>query len=179
MSEQKIIIAGFGGQGVVLAANVLAQTAVIEEKNVAAMVSYGAEMRGGTAHCTITISDHEIASPVFDNPSSAVILNQPSLDKFEDKITKNGLIVLNSSLVEREVKRKDLEVIKIPATELATKLGNAKIANLILMGAFIKKTNILNLNTVLENLGKFFPKNKQDLVEINIQALKKGAELVS
>ncbi len=178
MQEEKIIIAGFGGQGVVLAGNVLAQSALIENKNVAAMVSYGAEVRGGTANCTIILSDHEIASPVVENPTIAIILNQPSLDKFEDEVTKNGLIILNSSLVQREVKRKDLQVIKIPATDIANELGNAKVANLVMIGAFIKKTNLLGLNTISENLTNFFPKSKQDLVEVNKQALRKGAELV-
>jgi len=178
MTENKIIIAGFGGQGVVLGANVIAQTAVIEEKNVTAMVSYGAEMRGGTAHCALIISDKEIASPAVENPNSTIILNEPSLDKFEDKITKNGLIVLNSSLVKRDVKRNDIETVKIPATDIAIELGNVRVANLVMIGAFIKKTNILDLNNVLENLHKFFPKRKQDLIEINKKALEKGAELV-
>lgn len=179
MSEQKIIIAGFGGQGVVLGANVLAQTALIEDKNVTAMVSYGAEMRGGTAHCSIIISDKEIASPAVENPNSTIILNQPSLDKFEDKILKNGLIVLNSSLVKRDVKRGDIDAVKIPATDIAIELGNVKVANLVMIGAFIKKTKILDFENVLENLHKFFPKSKQDLVEINKKALQKGAELCS
>ncbi len=177
--EEKIIIAGFGGQGVVLAGNVLAQTALIENKNVAAMVSYGAEMRGGTAHCTITITDKEIASPIVDNPTMVIILNQPSLEKFENKVVKNGLIVINSSLIDTEVKRKDVRVIKVPATDIANELGNIKVTNLVLLGAFIKKTNILNLNSILENLHKFFPKRKQDLVEINRKALQKGAESCS
>jgi len=175
---EKIIISGFGGQGVVFAANVIAQTAVVEDKKVTAMVSYGAEMRGGTAHCNITISDTEIYSPAFDDPTIAIILNQPSLDKFEDKLGKNGLIFINSSLVERDVKRDDIEAIKVPATDLAIEMGNVKIANLILLGAFIKKTNIVSLDKVLEILPKAFPKNKQDLIEINKEALQKGAELV-
>ncbi len=176
--EERIIIAGFGGQGVVLAGNVLAQTALAEDKNVAAMVSYGAEMRGGTAHCTLTIADKEIASPVIDNPSIAIILNQPSLDKFEDKVEKNGLVILNSSMVNREIKRKDIDVVKIPATDMANELGNVRVANSILLGAFVKKTNILDLNKVIETLPKALPKRKQDLIEINITALRKGSELV-
>ena len=175
---QKIIISGFGGQGVVLASNVLAQTALAENKNITAMVSYGAEMRGGTAHCMITISDGEIASPVFENPDVVLILNQPSLDKFEDKVEKGGLLVLNSSLTERDPKRTDIESVKIPATDIATELGNVKIANMVLLGAFLKKTNLLDLNKTIEILPKAFPKNKQDLIEINIKALKKGVELV-
>ena len=177
--EEKIVIAGFGGQGVVLAGNVLAQTALLENKNVAAMVSYGAEVRGGTANCTIIISDDEIASPVVDNPTMAIILNQPSLDKFENKMVKNGLIFLNSSLIETEVKRIDLDVIKVPATAIANELGNVRVANLVLLGAFVKKTNILDLNNVIENLDKFLPKRKHDLLEINKKALQKGAELCS
>ncbi|MBU0629026.1 MAG: 2-oxoacid:acceptor oxidoreductase family protein [Nanoarchaeota archaeon] len=178
MKEEKIMIAGFGGQGIILAGNVIAQAALAENKKVAAMVSYGAEVRGGTATCTVIISDEEIASPVVENPTSAIILNQPSLDKFEDDLVKGGLIVLNSSLVQREVIRKDLEVLKVPATGLANELGNPKVANLILIGAFIKKTKILDINKVLEIIPQSFPKHKQDVVEINKKALLKGAELV-
>lgn len=176
--EQKILIAGFGGQGVILAANVLAQSALTENKEVAAMVSYGAEMRGGTAHCTLIITEEKIACPVVEEPTTAILLNEPSLDKFESKVVKNGLIVLNSSLVSRDVKRDDVEVLKIPATDIATELGNVRVANIVMLGAFIKKTGILSLDKVIETLPRAFPKRKQDMVEINIQALKKGAELV-
>jgi len=176
---QKIIISGFGGQGVVLAANVLAQTALAENKNVTAMVSYGAEMRGGTAHSIITISDQEIASPVVEEPTATIILNQPSLDKFESKMAKNGLMVLNTSMIETTPKREDLKLVKVPATTLATELGNVRVTNLILLGAFIKKTNIVSLDKVIEILPKAFPKHKQDLIEINKKALQRGAELCS
>ena len=176
--EHKIIIAGFGGQGVVLAGNVLAQTALVENKHVAAMVAYGVEMRGGTANCTVTISDEEIASPVVDSPTTAIILNQQSLNKFEDLIEKDGLLLVNSSLTERGIRRTDIEVIKIPATDIANELGNAKVANLIMVGAFVKKTNLLGLQNVVDTLTKAFPKHKQDLIEINKKALLKGASLV-
>jgi len=176
--EHQILIAGFGGQGVVLAGNVLAQPALAAGKHVSAMVSYGAEVRGGTATCTVIISDDEIVSPVVDNPASAIILNQPSLDKFENDVVKGGLIILNSSLVDRDAKRKDIEVIKIPATELANELGNRKIANLVLVGAFIKKTKVLDINKVLEILPQAFPQSKQDLIEINKKALLKGYSMV-
>ncbi len=173
--EEKIIIAGFGGQGVVLAGNVLAQTALIEGKNVTAMVSYGVEMRGGTANCTVVISDSDIYSPVVDVPSSVIILNQPSFDRFESKIKSNGLAVINKSLIEREPKRSDIKVLSIPATEIANKMGNTKVANMVLVGAFVKETKIVNLATILDNLHKFFSKSKQDLIAINKEALKKGA----
>jgi 2-oxoglutarate ferredoxin oxidoreductase subunit gamma len=177
--EEKIIIAGFGGQGVVLAGNVIAQTALATNKNVAAMVSYGAEVRGGTANCTVIISDREIASPVVDNPSIAIILNEPSLDKYEDRVETNGLIILNSSLVKRDLVRKDVKVLRIKATDLADDLGNSKVANLILLGAFIKKTKIFTLDKVLEILPISFPKSKQNLIEINKKALLEGAKLCS
>jgi len=175
--QEKIKIAGFGGQGVVLAANVLAQAAVFEGKNVAAMVSYGVEMRGGTANSTLIISDEEIASPVIDTPNSVIILNQPSLDKFEDKVERNGWLILNESLVKRDVKRKDVRVVKIKATDAANELGNMKVANLVLLGAFIKKTKIVDLDTAIKILPKAFPKHKENLVEINKKALLRGARL--
>ncbi|MEA2038118.1 MAG: 2-oxoacid:acceptor oxidoreductase family protein [Nanoarchaeota archaeon] len=176
--EEKIIIAGFGGQGVILAGNALAQSALAEDKEITAMVSYGAEMRGGTATCSITISDNKIASPVVDEPTTLIALNRPSLDKYEGSVAKNGLIVLNESLADRDVKRKDVKVVKVPATEIANELGNVRVANVILLGAFIKKTGILDLDKVVKTLPKSFPKHKQDLADINIKALKKGAELV-
>ncbi|MBW2988823.1 2-oxoacid:acceptor oxidoreductase family protein [Candidatus Woesearchaeota archaeon] len=178
MAEHTIIISGFGGQGVVLAGNVLAQSALIEGKNVTAMVSYGAEMRGGTAHCTITLSDREIASPIVEEPEYLIALNQPSLDKFEEKVLKGGLIAVNTSMAKRDTERKGLGILKIPATDAAVKLGNIKAANIVMLGAFIRKTGILDLDNVIENLHKFFPKSKQGLVELNRKALKEGAELV-
>jgi len=176
--EEKIIIAGFGGQGVVLAGNILAQAALASGKQIAAMVSYGVEMRGGAANCTVTISDDEIASPVVDNPTTAIILSQQALEKFEEAVERGGLIILNESLVDRGVKRKDVKVVKVKATDIANELGNVKVANVIMIGAFVKKTGILNINNVIQILPNAFPKNKQDLVEINKKALEKGSELV-
>ena len=176
--EERIIIAGFGGQGVVLAGNILAQAALASGKQIAAMVSYGVEMRGGAANCTVTISDDEIASPVVDNPTTAIILSQQALEKFEEAVERGGLIILNESLVDRGVKRKDVKVVKVKATDIANELGNVKVANVIMVGAFVKKTGILNINKVIQILPNAFPKNKQDLVEINKKALEKGAELV-
>ncbi len=172
-SEKKIIIAGFGGQGVVVAGNVVAQACVYENKNVTAMVSYGAEMRGGTANATVIISDEEIASPVVEKPDIAIILNQPSLDKFEDKIVKNGVVILNSSLVERQVKRKDLKVVKINATEIANQLGNTRIANIVAIGAFVNKTLLLEPQNIEAAIEKVFS-TKKNLVGINKKALREG-----
>ena len=146
--ETRIIIAGFGGQGVVLAGMVLAKACVIENKNVTQMVSYGAEMRGGTANSTVVISDEEIASPVVENPNCGIILNQPSLNKFQDKMVEGALVILNSSLIDGEAGGRGLEVVRIAATEMADGLGNIRVANIVALGAFVKKSGILKLSSV-------------------------------
>ena len=173
-SEMKIIIGGFGGQGVVLAGTVLAKAAMSEDKHVTQMVSYGAEMRGGTANSTVVISDTEIASPVIERPDAAILLNQPSLDKFEGRIASGGLVVINSSLVSREVQRRDLEVVKIEATEIANRLGNVRVANIVALGAFIEKTNLLKTQSVERSIEELFSEKKAGLIEINKKALAKG-----
>lgn len=178
-NETRIIIAGFGGQGVVLAGNVLAQACVIEGKNVTGMVSYGAEMRGGTANSTVVISDNEITSPVVERPNCGIILNQPSLDKFQSKIAEGGLLILNSSLVDGEVHRSDLEVVKTAATEMADELGNIRTANIVALGAFVKKSRILMLSSVEEALEKIFTGRKANLVKINKRALAAGVAAVT
>ncbi len=177
--QRKIIIAGFGGQGVVLAGNILARACIYENKHVTAMVSYGVEMRGGTANTSIVISDKAIASPVVENPDIAIILNQNSLDKFEETIAKNGLLVLNSSLIIRNPKRADLDIVSINATEAADELGNTKIANIIALGAFIRKTNLLRMENIEKAIEEIFSEKKQELIELNKKALQKGAELCS
>ena len=173
--ETKIIIAGFGGQGVVLAGMVLAKACVIENKNVTQMVSYGAEMRGGTANSTVVISDEEISSPVVEKPDAAIILNQPSLDKFEDTIVPGGLVLVNTSLIDREVARKDIDVLKIEATSIADELGNLRVANIAAVGAFVTKTGILELDSVERAIRELFADKKANLIEINIESLKAGA----
>ncbi len=175
MPEHKIIIAGFGGQGVVLAGSLLANAALLENKKVAGMISYGAEVRGGTANSATIISDEEIASPIVDKPNIVIALNQPSVDKYKDKIEKDGFLVINTSLAE-EIKNKDINIVKIDATRIASDLGNVKAANIVAVGALIKKTNILKL----EDAKKALPlvlKGKQELVDINEKALMKGVEL--
>lgn len=174
-SEIKIIIAGFGGQGVVVAGTVLAKASLTDEKQVTQMVSYGAEMRGGTANSTVVISDHEIASPVIERPDIAVILNQPSLDKFEDLIIDGGIAVVNTSLTTRDVKRQDLEVVNINATEIAHRLGNVRVANIVAIGALIEKTNLLKIKSITRAIEDIFSNKKAELIEINKKALNEGA----
>ncbi len=172
--EIKIIIAGFGGQGVVAAGNVIARACVIEGKNVTGMVSYGAEMRGGTANATIVISEGEISSPVVERPDMAILMNQPSLDKFEPLILDEGLAVLNTSLVDRKVRREDLQVVTINASGIAHELGNVRVANIVALGAFIKKTGLLQKASIEQAVADLFAGKKASLVDLNIRALTEG-----
>jgi len=175
---EKVIIAGFGGQGVMLMGRLLAYAGMLEGKNVAWMPSYGPEMRGGTANCTVIISSEEIASPVVPDPMSIIAMNKPSLDKFEPTVQKDGLILVNSSLVEQKVNRKDVSVVKVPANDIANELGNTRVANMIALGAYIKKSEVVKLETIFKALEKALTGPKQKLVDINKEALKQGAELV-
>jgi 2-oxoglutarate ferredoxin oxidoreductase subunit gamma len=175
-NQTRIIIAGFGGQGVVLAGNILARAAVIEDKNVTGMVSYGAEMRGGTANSTIVISDEKIASPFVEIPDVAIIMNQPSRDKFEPDIVSGGLAVINSTMVEDVGPRTDIDRVSIDASDIAISLGNARVANVVILGAFVKKTGILKQQSVITAIDELFSSKKPAFVEINTNAFNAGYE---
>ena len=175
---ERIIIAGFGGQGVMLMGRLLAYAGMIEGKKVAWMPSYGPEMRGGTANCTVLISTEEIGSPIVSHPKTLIAMNQPSLDKFEPSVSEDGLIFLNDSLIEREVKRNDVNVIRIPADNIADKLGNSRAANMVVLGAYVKKSGIVKMDTIFKALEKALAGRNKKLLELNKEALKQGAELV-
>ena len=175
---ERIIISGFGGQGVMLMGRLLAYAGMIEGKKVAWMPSYGPEMRGGTANCTVLISTKEIGSPIVSHPKILIAMNQPSLEKFESNVKEDGLIILNDSLINREVKRNDVNVIKIPADEIADKLGNSRAANMVILGAYVKKSGIVKMDTIFQALEKALAGRNKKLLELNKEALKKGAELV-
>ena len=175
---EKVIIAGFGGQGVMLMGRLLAYAGMLEGKNVAWMPSYGPEMRGGTANCTVIISSEEIASPVVPEPMSIIAMNKPSLEKFEPTVQKDGLIVLNSSLIEQKVNRDDVCVVKVPANDIANELGNTRVANMVALGAYVKKSGVVKPETIFKALEKALSGPKQKLLNINKKALKQGAELV-
>ncbi len=177
--ETRIIIAGFGGQGVVVAGNIIARACVIEGKNVTGMISYGAEMRGGTANATVIISDRELASPFVEKPDIAIIMNQPSLDKFEDMIVSGGLAVLNTSLVDRAVQRQDLDFVEIEASGIAHRLGNVRVANIVAIGAFAAKTNLLEMSSLARGIEDLFSSKKAGLVDINKEALQQGAQMMA
>jgi len=171
--EEKILIAGFGGQGIILLGRIIAQAAVLENKNVTYIRSYGGEIRGGTANCLVRVSNGEIASPVFEKANIAIIMNQPSLDKFKNKIDKHGLLILNESVVERKPRRKDLNLKGLKLNELALRLGSIKVANVIGLGLLIKQKPFIKISSIEKTLREIF-KGREDLLNINLKALKLG-----
>jgi 2-oxoglutarate ferredoxin oxidoreductase subunit gamma len=173
---QGVLIAGFGGQGVVSAGILLTYSGMVEDKYVTFFPSYGAEMRGGTANCSVVISDQEVASPVIAHPDSLIVMNEPSLTAFEASINEGGLMLLNSSLISSEPQRKDIETLRVPANDIAAELGSPKSANMVMIGAYCKKTGAINLESVFTALPKVFLKANEALIAKNIEALKKGAE---
>ncbi|MGV8119317.1 MAG: 2-oxoacid:acceptor oxidoreductase family protein [Candidatus Xenobiia bacterium LiM19] len=175
--HEEVIMAGFGGQGIMLIGQMLVYAGMDEGKNVLWMPAYGPETRGGFANCTVIISDSEINSPMISNPSSLIIMNLPSLDKFEDSIKSGGVIIVNKSLVNREVKRTDLDVVMIPATEIASELGNIRAANMVALGAYLSRRSVVDIESVIKTIPKMFP-GKEKVVPLNIEALKKGADFV-
>jgi 2-oxoglutarate ferredoxin oxidoreductase subunit gamma len=175
---EEVIIAGFGGQGVMLMGRLLAYAGMLEGKNVAWMPSYGPEMRGGTANCTVIISSEEIASPVVPYPKSIIVMNKPSLDKFEATVQKDGLIIINESLIDQKVKRDDVRIVRVPANDIAKKLGNLRVANMVALGTYVKKSGVVKLKTIFKALEKVLAGRNKKLLELNKEALKQGAELV-
>jgi len=172
----KTVIAGFGGQGVLSMGLNLAEAAMLEGKNVTYLPAYGAEVRGGTANCTVAISDDEIASPVASSPEFVVAMNQPSAVKFQHHIQSGGLFFINSSLVEIDLVRGDIEIIHVPANKIADDLGNPRAANMIMLGAFTKKSGLVQLDSVKTALKRTLS-TKKKLIEINEKALEAGYNL--
>lgn len=175
--KHEIVIAGFGGQGVMALGKLLAYAGMMEGKEVSWMPSYGPEMRGGTANCVVIVSDDRIASPLSDTPDAAVVMNLPSLDKFAPMVKEDGLLMINSSLIDKESDRNDLETLKVPCNEIANEIGSGKIANMVAIGALVKKTGILPLETIVEAMKKVFA-GKEKFFPMNEEAIRKGAELV-
>lgn len=176
---EEIIIAGFGGQGVMSMGQLLTYAGMLEGKNVSWLPSYGPEMRGGTANCNVIISDDEVGSPIVTKASAVIALNRPSLDKFESAVVPGGLLLINSSLVDRKAERDDVEVVYVPANEIADELGNSRIANSVVLGAYLAKVGEgISPKSIIEALKKVLGPSKQDLIPLNEEALKRGAELV-
>ena len=171
----EIIIAGFGGQGILLIGRLIAQAGMLEGKQVSWMPSYGPEMRGGTANCTVIVSSEEVASPVVSNPSSLIAMNQPSLDKFESLVEKDGIIIVNKSLISRNVKRDDVEVVEVPANDIANELGNLRVANMVILGSYIAKSKSVEMENVFRALEEALYRQSEKMIKLNKEALERGA----
>ncbi|MBP9658912.1 MAG: 2-oxoacid:acceptor oxidoreductase family protein [Proteocatella sp.] len=177
--ENKVICAGFGGQGVMSMGQLLAYAGMIEDKYVSWLPSYGPEMRGGTANCGVTVSDEEIGSPIITNDADiAIVMNLPSLIKFEKDVKPGGKIFVNSSLIEKKVERTDIEVYYIDANKIAADIGNIKAANLVMLGAVLKSTPIVDIESILEAFKKVFGPSKERFIPQNREALVKGGESI-
>ena len=172
-----IIMAGFGGQGIMVMGQLLAYAGMIEDKHVSFIPSYGPEMRGGTANCSVIVTDEIVGSPIVTEPNFVVAMNLPSLDKFEPLIQTGGILMINSSLIQKEVSRTDITIYKVPANELAQEIGNPKVANMIILGAIVAASEAVRSESVLQAFAKMFSKKPQ-LVEINKSALQKGADYI-
>ncbi len=176
---QDVMIAGFGGQGVLLAGKLLAYAGMIEGKHVTWFPSYGAEIRGGTANCTVIISSDEIGSPVVQNPSAMLIFNEASFKKFEKRIKQGGQLFLNTSLVHELPTRSDITRIEVKANDIAGELGDIRIANMVMLGVFLNKTGVVAMESVLAALKQVLPPRRHSLIPLNEGALKRGAEACS
>ena len=174
-----VIIAGFGGQGVMVIGNILAYAAMKEGKQVTYLPVYGVEMRGGTANCTVVISSKEIGSPIVGRPHAAIIMNLPSMNKYEPQVLPGGLLMYNSSLIDpSEASRKDIEISPIPINEIAIQNGNPKLANMVALGAFVERTKLVGMTSLFDSFEKVLDERYHRLIPSNIKAIQIGAEFV-
>ena len=177
--EKSFVFAGFGGQGVILAGKILAQAGADHGLQVTWLPSYGPEMRGGTANCTVVLSDEPIGSPVVDNPTALIAMNLPSLDRFERTVAEGGTIVVNSSLIARSTERNDVRALTVPANDIAVSLGNSHAANMVALGAVIKAAGIIPLELIKSVMAKMLGrKGSANVIAVNQQALDAGYNAV-
>ncbi|MFP4534316.1 MAG: 2-oxoacid:acceptor oxidoreductase family protein [Alkalispirochaetaceae bacterium] len=178
MSEAKIVCAGFGGQGVMSMGRLIAYTGMLAGKQVSWLPSYGPEMRGGTANCHVLVSESPIGSPIIhQDATAAIVMNLPSMHKFEAELLSGGLLVTNSSLIEESPRRGDIELLEVPANDIAIELGVDKAANMVMLGAFLGATALFTLDETVQALGKVFAPSKAQFLPKNEEALRKGGEL--
>ena len=177
---QDVTMAGFGGQGIMLIGNLLAYAGMESGYNVTFSPVYGPEMRGGTAHCTVVISDEEIGSPIITRPKATIIMNQPSLDKFQPRLENGGVQVLNASLVDVALAEKDrIRTVAVAANDIADKLGNARMANMVALGAYIRATAVLTIDAVIASLPNVIGEHYAHLLPKNAHALRAGFDAAS
>jgi 2-oxoglutarate ferredoxin oxidoreductase subunit gamma len=172
--QKEIIIAGFGGQGVLFGGQVLAMAAMDSGREVTWIPSYGPEMRGGTANCTVVIADEEIGSPLVEHPPLAIALNLPSFDKYEDLLQPGGTLVVNKSMVDREARRKDIKVLMVPCNQIAEEVGSGKLVNMVAIGALVSALPELGVEALQKALTDHMPARHKDLLAKNHEALRRG-----
>ena len=176
MSTKQMLLSGFGGQGILFAGKFLAYKGLTDGKQVSWLPSYGPEMRGGTASCSVIISDEAVGSPIISNPDILVAMNLPSLDKFEKTVVSGGIILADSTLIERKVERDDVTVFYVPATRLASENGFPTLANMILMGKLLSVLGDFDADALNATLAKIIPPKRAEMLDVNLKALKLGAE---
>ncbi len=174
----KTIFSGFGGQGVLMMGYSLAHGAMSHGYHVTYLPAYGAEVRGGTANCTVAVADEEITSPVSSEPDNLVVMNSPSLTTFQNKVTHGGIIFLNSSIIDARPSRQDIKVYAVPCGDMAQEVGNIRVANIIMMGAFIKKTGVVPADIYLKSLETIMGSKKKSAAEVNRKAFAAGYDFV-
>ncbi|MCD8328656.1 MAG: 2-oxoacid:acceptor oxidoreductase family protein [Ruminococcus sp.] len=172
----EIVLAGFGGQGILFAGKILAYAGLMDEKEISWLPSYGPEMRGGTANCSVCISDDPIGSPLVVDPDMLIAMNEPSFDKFINNVKAGGIVIADSSMIDKKSYREDIKAFYVPASELADKNGMTGMANIILLGKFIKETGIVSVDTLRAAFEKAIPPKKKNLVDVNMNAVKLGME---
>jgi 2-oxoglutarate ferredoxin oxidoreductase subunit gamma len=174
MATSQILIAGFGGQGVLFAGKFLAYKALTAGKQLSWLPSYGPEMRGGTANCSVIISDEPVGSPIITTPDCLIVMNRPSLDKYVQAVVPGGMIFVDSSLIDVKVERTDVQTFYIPATKMAHDAGFATLANMVLVGKLIKESGVVTFDNNRETFEKFIPAKKANLIDVNCRALQTG-----
>ena len=175
--ETSIVIAGFGGQGVLFAGQLLAYAGMDAGRHVTWIPSYGPEMRGGTANCTVIISDDPIGAPLVNQPDVAIVLNQPSFEKYESQVKPGGVLVVNSSIIQAKSERDDLEVVYVTANEIAEEMGSVKMMNMATLGAMLSLRPVLSLEAISQTLIEHLPERKAHLTEANLNVLRRGYEM--
>ena len=172
------IMAGFGGQGLLFSGKVLAHAALIENKELSWLPSYGPEMRGGTCNCSVIVSDDPVGSPIIAHPNILMVMNEPSLDKFEDTVAPGGTIFVDSALIARKVKRTDVDVVYIPATQMAKEMEAVSLANMVILGAIVERLRCVRPESVADALRHTISARRASLLEVNLKAVEAGAKFI-
>ena len=178
MADFEIVIAGFGGQGLLFAGKVLAYAGLVEGRQLSWLPSYGPEMRGGTCNCSVIVSDDPVGSPIIAHPNILMVMNEPSLDKFEGTVAPGGTVFVDSSLIDRKVKRTDVEVVYIPATQMAKEMDAVSLANMVILGAIVEKLRCVRPETVADALRHTISARRANLLELNLKAVEAGAKFI-